>query len=275
MGDPVECAHPNDANGDVLQQTTTGLSFWRKSTNTPTFTDGYRHWGLTPSGLVSWVGSAIDPPVTSVAAVPQGSPESAVRNHYAAIGARDFSTAWSLLSPTRRAALDYGTWIDGYRTTRTVRVPSVITVEQSGDTATVAVTVVATDAEGAGMVTRTFRGTWGLVVTDGGWKLDAPRIALVNEQRSTITQPVPPAPGSPLPPVQPVPPPAPPPSGFDPMRYIGQGDRYNCSDFASQAQAQAVLRADPSDPNRLDQGGVPGIACEDNPAPYDRTPVPR
>jgi hypothetical protein len=93
MVDPVECAHPNDANGDVLHQTTTGLSFWRKSTNTPTFTDGYRHRGLTPSGLVSWVGSAIDPPVTSVAAVPQSSPESAVRNHYAAIGACDFSAA--------------------------------------------------------------------------------------------------------------------------------------------------------------------------------------
>ena len=62
MGDPVECAHPNDANGDVLQKTTTGLSFWRKSTNTPTFTDGYRHWGLTPTGIVVWVGSAIDPP---------------------------------------------------------------------------------------------------------------------------------------------------------------------------------------------------------------------
>src|SRR4051794_40025939 len=30
MGEPIECAHPNDANGDVLQNTTTGLSFWRK-----------------------------------------------------------------------------------------------------------------------------------------------------------------------------------------------------------------------------------------------------
>lgn len=62
MGEPVECAHPNDDNGDVLQQTSTGLSFWRKSTNTPTFTDGYRHWGLTPAGMVAWVGSSIDPP---------------------------------------------------------------------------------------------------------------------------------------------------------------------------------------------------------------------
>jgi hypothetical protein len=79
----------------------------------------------------------------------------------------------------------------------------------------------------------------------------------------------PPAAPPPLPP-----PPPPPASGFDPTRYIGQGDRYNCSDFASQAQAQAVLRADPSDPNRLD-ADRDGIACESNPAPYDRVPVPR
>jgi hypothetical protein len=48
------------------------------------------------------------------------------------------------------------------------------------------------------------------------------------------------------------------------------GDRYNCSDFTSQAQAQAVLRADPRDPNRLDGGGVPGAACESNGPPYYR-----
>jgi hypothetical protein len=104
MGSPVECAHPNSANGDVLQQTTTGLSFWRKSTNTPTFTNGYEHWGLTPGGLVAWTGDSIDPPVTFVAAAPQGSPESTVRNYYAAIGARDFPAAWALLSPRQRAS---------------------------------------------------------------------------------------------------------------------------------------------------------------------------
>ncbi len=59
---------------------------------------------------------------------------------------------------------------------------------------------------------------------------------------------------------------------FDPTHYVGQGNRYNCSDFASQAQAQAVLRADPTDPNRLD-GDRNGIACEGNRGPYDREPV--
>jgi hypothetical protein len=61
----------------------------------------------------------------------------------------------------------------------------------------------------------------------------------------------------------PIPAAAPPPAsaGFDPRRYIGQGNRYNCSDFATQAHAQAVLEADPSDPNRLD-ADHDGIACE-------------
>ncbi len=56
---------------------------------------------------------------------------------------------------------------------------------------------------------------------------------------------------------------------FDPTQYVGQGNRYNCSDFTSQAQAQSVLRADPTDPNRLD-GDKDGMACEGNRGPYDR-----
>jgi hypothetical protein len=62
--------------------------------------------------------------------------------------------------------------------------------------------------------------------------------------------------------------------GFDPGKYTGQGDRYNCSDFASQAEAQAVLRADPSDPNRLDKDGN-GVACESSAGPKDLLPVVR
>src|SRR3954471_16960760 len=71
MGDPVECEHTDGTSGDVLQQTTTGLSFWRKSTNTPTFTDGFNHWALTPGGLVAWTGQAVDPPNTARGASPQ------------------------------------------------------------------------------------------------------------------------------------------------------------------------------------------------------------
>ncbi|MGY1736335.1 hypothetical protein [Geodermatophilus sp. SYSU D00684] len=47
-------------------------------------------------------------------------------------------------------------------------------------------------------------------------------------------------------------------------------DRYNCPDFVSQADAQAVYDADTSDPNGLDgpigtgSTGVPGVACEEH-----------
>ena len=63
-------------------------------------------------------------------------------------------------------------------------------------------------------------------------------------------------------------------SGFNARNYIGHGDAYNCGDFASQAQAQAVLRADPRDPNRLDADND-GIACESNRNPKDLVPVQR
>ena len=79
-------------------------------------------------------------------------------------------------------------------------------------------------------------------------------------------------PNTPIPTNAPPPAVAPPP--FDPRPYLGQGDRYDCGHFASQAQAQSVLRANPADPNQLDPDRN-GIACDTNPPPYDRAPVPR
>jgi endonuclease YncB( thermonuclease family) len=54
----------------------------------------------------------------------------------------------------------------------------------------------------------------------------------------------------------------------------GSANQLNCSDFTNQADAQAVLRADPSDPNGLDTDRD-GIACETRPAPKDLTSVAR
>lgn len=67
MGQPVECEHANPENGDSLQRTTTGLAVYRKESGTVTFTDGWRHWALTPSGLVTWEGQASDPPANATA----------------------------------------------------------------------------------------------------------------------------------------------------------------------------------------------------------------
>lgn len=62
MGDPLECEHGNPTNGDTLQKTSTGLAYYRKATNTPTFTDGVDHWALTDAGIVTWTGDSPDPP---------------------------------------------------------------------------------------------------------------------------------------------------------------------------------------------------------------------
>ncbi len=66
MCEPLTCefADPN-GTGDVHQQTTRGLAFWPKGTNTPTFTNGSQHWGSTPRGWVEWTGSSVDPPTAS------------------------------------------------------------------------------------------------------------------------------------------------------------------------------------------------------------------
>jgi hypothetical protein len=66
---------------------------------------------------------------------------------------------------------------------------------------------------------------------------------------------------------------------FSVTRYIGHGDGYNCNEFASQADAQAVLEADPTDPNDLDaEAGAPaadrdGVACRSLEGPRDLEPV--
>lgn len=72
MGDPVECEHPNSANGDTLQQTSTGLAMYRQSTNTSEFTDGWNHWALEPAGIVAWSGGTEFGPVAAPGPVPWG-----------------------------------------------------------------------------------------------------------------------------------------------------------------------------------------------------------
>jgi hypothetical protein len=62
MGEPVECERVTDASGDTEQQTTTGLVYYRASTNAVAFTNGFDHWALAPNGVVHWTGDAVDPP---------------------------------------------------------------------------------------------------------------------------------------------------------------------------------------------------------------------
>lgn len=66
----------------------------------------------------------------------------------------------------------------------------------------------------------------------------------------------------------------PPEHTFDVAPYVHQGHVVDCDALKSQADAQAVLRADALDPNALDRDGD-GIACPDLPGPKDRKPVHR
>ncbi|WP_078913349.1 MULTISPECIES: excalibur calcium-binding domain-containing protein [unclassified Streptomyces] len=68
--------------------------------------------------------------------------------------------------------------------------------------------------------------------------------------------------------------PAPPEHRFDVSPYVHQGHVVDCGTFNTQADAQAVLRADTLDPNGLDRDGD-GIACPDLPEPKDEKPVHR
>ena len=63
MGQPRSCEY-SDPRGsdDTLQDTETGLAFYRRASNTPTFTNGGDHWALAAAGLLHWIGESIDPP---------------------------------------------------------------------------------------------------------------------------------------------------------------------------------------------------------------------
>lgn len=74
MGQPLECEHEDPTSGDMVQRTTLGLAVYRKATSIPAFTNGYRGYALTPQGIVTWEGPAVDPPGVEVAAPPPSSP---------------------------------------------------------------------------------------------------------------------------------------------------------------------------------------------------------
>ena len=68
------------------------------------------------------------------------------------------------------------------------------------------------------------------------------------------------------------------PTGTSPRFFTNGADKYNCTSFGSQAEAQEALSANaPGDPNKLDMNAN-GVACEDisYPAntPKDLTPIP-
>jgi len=62
MGDPLQCEHTDSTSGDIVQESSTGLAYYRRGTNVAAFTDGWRHWAVTARGLVTWEGASPDAP---------------------------------------------------------------------------------------------------------------------------------------------------------------------------------------------------------------------
>jgi hypothetical protein len=58
MGEPRDCEHPINADGDTVQLTTTGLATYTQRTQTLTFTDAVHAWTLTGGAMSVW---ALDP----------------------------------------------------------------------------------------------------------------------------------------------------------------------------------------------------------------------
>ena len=65
MGNALEPEHPSADSCDTQQRTTTGLAYWRCSTNTMSFVSqdsgGLVHWAWL-SQLLTWHGDGVDPP---------------------------------------------------------------------------------------------------------------------------------------------------------------------------------------------------------------------
>ena len=80
MGAPTTCEYADPlGTGDTEQDTSAGLAFWRKSTNTPTFTNGWQHWALTARGRVTWTGTSVDPSPDAMLVVAEWTPPPASR----------------------------------------------------------------------------------------------------------------------------------------------------------------------------------------------------
>jgi hypothetical protein len=77
MGEPTECAHVEISGGDIVQRTTTGTAYYRRTTNVAAFTDGALHRAWTERGLVTWTGNGSDAPGAAVASELDDLPEGA------------------------------------------------------------------------------------------------------------------------------------------------------------------------------------------------------
>ena len=54
MGHALDCESPTGAAGELIQATSTGTAWYRRSDSVAIFTDGYHRWELSAGGLIYW-----------------------------------------------------------------------------------------------------------------------------------------------------------------------------------------------------------------------------
>jgi hypothetical protein len=114
------------------------------------------------------------PVAPQVARAPTDSgPPAAVARFYALVSAHDFADASQMWSPSMQSRYPPQTYIyQRFAGTTSIRATQDALVSESGDGATVAVTVVETTTSGS----RTWVGSWQLVKLNGVWLLDQPNL---------------------------------------------------------------------------------------------------
>jgi hypothetical protein len=73
MGSAIEPVQTSPDSCDTQQRTSTGLAYWRCSTNIVAFAadpDGLQHWAWVNDALVSWAGDSADPPPDAIVVSP-------------------------------------------------------------------------------------------------------------------------------------------------------------------------------------------------------------
>ncbi len=135
-------------------------------------------WGLLGTDMQTSYGLRVESAGVQVEAPRQISVGTVqtVREFYALIASQNYAAAWNLLSPKYQSSTTYSMWIAGYQNTRSVS----LTNANAVDSNSVSVSVQATDLEGGRLVSKTFQGTWSLILIDGTWRLDVGSIRQTN-----------------------------------------------------------------------------------------------
>jgi hypothetical protein len=102
------------------------------------------------------------------------SPEDVVRRFYSLLQQHRFSEAYQLLSVRYQAAQPFSVWQNGYATTIDIQVMDVH--QTNTQPVLVDIALASVDSINGQRVTKRFAGTWTLISTGDGWRLDAAQI---------------------------------------------------------------------------------------------------